>query len=253
MVFSHGTASTRGVYRADVRPVAGDVSLSELMVAEDGFIDLPGFSNPLDYSINDSGFVAMVLRRLDFTRGIYVTPPNGSLNPIVEEGDPAPGGGNFTSNLAAPSVNAANRIAFSGDFGTGSGIFIATPRGRITKVIDSSAEVPNHPGTFFDRFGNIHLADDMTIIFTGRYRLNGFEFQGIYKKSSAGLEVIFDQFDGLVVDGQHVSLINTQFGGRALDMFLAPRFANVGDDITRVAFLQRLPLQRSGIFIASLR
>ena len=154
---------------------------------------LPGFEFPLDYSINDSGVVAMVLRRLDFTRGIYFAPPNESLSPIVAEGDRAPGGGNFTLNLGAPSVNARNKIAFGGgfvqgrsqrDIGSGFGIFVASPSGLIIKVVDTRTNVPNHPGTFFNGFRSIHLADDGTIIFQGLYNLNGINFQGLYKKSS---------------------------------------------------------------------
>lgn len=261
VVFRH-SASTEGVYRADFDATTGEqITLSELVVLEDGFIGLPGFEDPLQYSINDLGVVAMVLQRLDFTRGLYIARPNSSLKLIMAEGDHAPGGGVFTSNMGAPSVNKANKIAFFGDFGTGFGLFVATPpSNRITKVVDTSTEVPNHPGTFFNGFGSINIADDAnsTIIFQGRYSLNGLGFQGLYKKSSAGIGVIFDQFDGLVVNGQRISLVdNSPFGfGGVLNLSLAPRFANVGNGVTSVAFLQELPpaegdfQRRSGIFVA---
>jgi hypothetical protein len=261
IVFSDSTASTQGVYRADFDTTTRrPITLAELVILEDGFVGLPGFESPLGYAINDSGVVAMVLLRLDFTRGIYVARPNGSLRPIVAEGDRTPGGGNFTGNLGAPSIDALGRIAFFGGFNDnlGVGIFIANPGGVITKtkVVDNNTKVPNHPGTFFSGFGSIHLADDGTIIFQGGYRLNGLDFQGLYKKSSVGLEVIFDQFDGLVVKGKHISLVSVGRGGGGLPMFLAARFADVVDDTLRVAFLQELPPEevgsatRTGIFVA---
>lgn len=260
ILFHHGTASTEGVYRAGFNPITKRVSLAELVVLEDGFVGLPGFEFPLGYSVNDLGLAAMVLQRPDFTRGIYLASPNHLLRPIVEEGDSAPGGGSFTSNLGAPSINATNKVAFFGDFGSGFGIFVANPGNLIRKVVDTSTEVPNHPGTLFNGFGSINIADDAhsTIIFQGRYRLNGRDFQGLYKKSSAGIGVIFDQFDGLVVNSQPISLVyNSPFGnGGVLNLSLAPRFANVGDSVASVAFLQELPPaegdphRRSGIFVA---
>ena len=207
------------------------------------------------------GLVAMVLQRLDFTRGIYFARSKGSLTLIVEEGDRAPGGGNFTSNLSAPSVNATNNVAFAGDFERGDvsgfGIFVADAGGRITKVVDNLTQVPNHPRVVFSGFRNIHLANDGTVIFSGSYNLNGLAFQGLYKTSRAGrIEVIFDQFDGLVVNGKHVSLVH-EAEGRVLEMFVAARFADVVGNISRVAFLQQLPpeedVPRSGLFVAEQR
>jgi hypothetical protein len=139
--------------------------------------------SPTAASINDSGAAAMVLQRLDFTRGVYLARPNGSLTPIVAEGDPAPGGGSFTSDLEAPSINATNKVAFFGGFGLGSGIFIAGPKGAITKVVNNTTEVPNHPGAAFFTFGSIHLTDDDTaIFFQGNYVLNGTIFSALYQK-----------------------------------------------------------------------
>src|SRR5262249_52063673 len=149
-------------------------------------------------------------------------------------------------------------IAFFGGFNDNNlstGIFIASPKGDITKVIDNSSDVPNHPGTFFSGFGNIHLADDGTMIFQGSYKLNGLRFDGLYEKSSVGLKVIFDQFDGLVVNGKHISLVNER-EQEVLRMFLDARFAHVDvvHGTRRVAFLQELSTDvrfpRSGIFVA---
>jgi hypothetical protein len=114
-------------------------------------------------------------------------------------------------------------------------MLVATRGNRITKVVDTNTEVPNHPGLLFTGFGSIQIADDRTITFENRYNLNGIDFQGLYKKSSVGLEVLFDQFDGLVVNREHISLVD---GGRLGAMFLAPRFANVVGNTAWVAFFK---------------
>jgi hypothetical protein len=256
ILFSHTTASSRGVYRADLDAITGAISLTELVTLGSQFLGSPGSEMPLDYSINDSGAVAMVLRRNDFSRGLYVARPDGSFSLIVQTGDPAPGGGNFTSNLGAPSINAAGSIAFLAGFDSSIGIFVASASGVLTRAIDNTVEVPNHPGVTFDTFRDVHFADDGTIVLRARYRLDDLGFEGIYRTSSAGVEVIFDQFDGVVVDGAQVSLVSEQFGfRRVLNLTLAPRFAN---DFHEVAFLQELPWEgpsgppRSGIFVARL-
>src|SRR5262249_45911394 len=150
-------------------------------------------------------------------------------------------------------------IAFAGGFegnvGSGFGIFVADPRGAISKVIDDRTEVPNHPGVAFSGFpfNGVYLADDRTIIFQGRYNLDGLDFHGFYRKSGRGLAVIFDQVDGLVVNGEHISLIDED-EERVLSMYLAPRFADVVDGAPRVAFLQEPARRESryGIFAAVL-
>jgi hypothetical protein len=103
-------------------------------------------------------------------------------------------------------------------------------------------------------FREVHLADDGTVVFRAAYQLDGVDYQGIYKTAAAGLEVVFDQFNGIVVDGQPVSLVRNDFGFPfVLPLSLAPRFVN---DSLEVAFVQQLPPdtpfgpQKEGIFIA---
>lgn len=253
LVFRHGTAFTQGVYRADYDPAGkGAIVLSELVTLDAGFVGLPGFEPPLGYSINRFGAVLMVLQRFDFTQGIYLSRPGRALSLIAAEGDSVPGGGNLTSNLGAPSINAENRTAFFGGFGSHTAVFENN-----NPVVGTNTEVPNHPGTFFEGFVNVVLADDRTIVFVGGYILNGLSYRGIYKKSDSGLSIIFDQFDGIVVNGQRVSLIggDSFFGGSILPLFIASRFTTTTNGVTRVAFQQALPreLAQSGIFIAELR
>jgi hypothetical protein len=255
VLFSDATATTRGVYRADFDALTGATSLGPPVILGTEFLQSPGFERPLDYSLNDVGSAVMVLRRVDFTRALYAALPDGSLTVLVAEGDPAPGGGLFTSNIAAPSINRGGDVAFQADAGSGSAIFIRRAGGSLDKVIDGTVAVPNHPGTTFGSFAfrAVHLADDGTVVFRAAYVLDGLTYQGIYRTGAASLGIVFDQFDGIVVNGQWLSLVVTEFGfTHVLDMFLAPRFANDSFD---VAFLQQLPADttfpfKGGIFIA---
>ena len=254
VLFSHATASTRGVYRADFVGSTGATSLAPPVILDSGFLQSPGSESPLDYSMNDPGSAVMVLLRADFTRALYAAQPDGSLVVLVAAGDPAPGGGSFTSNLGAPSINRRGDVAFQGDAGSGSTIFIRNAGGTLAKVVDGAVEVPNHPGTTFWAFRDVSLADDGTVVFLAAYRLDEVDYQGIYRTAAAGLKVVFDQFDGIVVNGQPVSLVRNDFGFPfVLPLFLAPRFVNDSFD---VAFLQQLPPDnpfgppKAGIFIA---
>jgi hypothetical protein len=234
--------------------LTGATSLGPPVILGSEFLESPGSESPLGYSLNDVGGAVMVLRRADFTRALYAALPDGSLTVLVAEGDPAPGGGLFTWNIGAPSINRGGDVAFQADAGSGSAIFIRRAGGSLDKVIDGTVAVPNHPGTTFGSFAfrDVHLAADGTVVFRAAYVLDGLRYQGIYRTGAASLGVVFDQFDGIVVNGQWLSLVVTEFGPHVLDMFLAPRFANDSFD---VAFLQQLPADtpfgfKAGIFIA---
>lgn len=254
VLFSDATATTRGVYRADFDALTGATSLGPPVILGSEFLESPGFESPLGYSLNDVGSAVMVLRRADRTRALYAALPDGSLTVLVAEGDPAPGGALFTSNIGAPSINRGGDVAFQADARSGSAIFIRRAGGSLDKVIDGTVAVPNHPGTTFGSFAfrDVHLADDGTVVFRAAYVLDGLTYQGIYRTRGASLGVVFDQLDGIVVNGQWLSLVVTEFGvPHVLDMSLAPRFANDSFD---VAFLQQLPADipfgKGGIFIA---
>jgi hypothetical protein len=254
-LFSHGTVSTRGVYEAVYDASADTIMLLELVAFGSAFIESPGFSIPLDYAINQAGLAAMTLRRPDLTRGIYAAGPGEPFRVIVQTGDPVPGGGTFSSGLGSGSVNAAGDIVFTAILESGAGLFVTDANGVVRRVIDTGAEVPDHNGVTFSSFGDAWISDSGDVTFRGRYTVDGVTFDGIYRTSDTGLDVVFDQFDGIVVDGELVSLIvDDGFGGhRVLDLSLAPRFVNSSSD---VGFLQELPggdpgkPGPSGIFVA---
>jgi len=265
----------RGVYRADLG-AAGGISLSELVTSEDGFIDaLAGFTYPLDFAINDSGDAVMVLRRTDFLYGIYAVSVGGPLRTIAVSGAPAPGGWSLTY-LGSPSINAAGNIAFSAAVVAadrtvgGGGIFVADSNGVVSKAYDNPTEVPNHPGATFSRGGPIQLMDDGAVVFQAGYDLNNSPFTGIYRNSSDGLEVVYDQYDGLVVNGQRRFFVTppcndppfcNPFENPTFAVGVGTRFArtlNTAAHTIEVAFVQDLSLRTSpdgfsqGIFVASL-
>ena len=81
--------STEGVYRADYDALLRKISLSELLVAADGFLSpLAGFEDPLGYAINNAGAAVMRLQRLDFTRAIYLVLPNRKPKPSSRKAIP---------------------------------------------------------------------------------------------------------------------------------------------------------------------
>ena len=230
------------------------VFLSELVTFSDGFVELPNLGLG-GLAINNAGSVAMTLLKTNFMRGLFLAQaPGMRLKQIVLEGDQAPDGSNFTNDFGGVSINGANSIAFCGTTGLGSAIFLWTPGIGLAKLIGISKEVPNHPGTLFRTFRNVHLADDGTIIFHADYMLNGLTFRGLYEQSGAQLTVIYDQFDGIIVKGQRLSLIDREQIGGVLLFELAPRFANVSGGRSRVAFLQFFPAASfplsAGLFIA---
>ena len=251
ILFEYYHLLDKGVFLADLNYSSGSGMLTELVnlaTHPDKFI---GGS---ESSLNDTGVVAMARQRSDYTRGLYVARPDGSFNLVLETGDPIPGGGSFMG-IGGPSINTGGSIAFAGSDSYSSsgviGIFTVSKEGVVTKIIDNSVAVPNHPGVTYYNFIHIHLADNGTILFTARYILDGLDYRGIYKISDAGLEVIFDQFDGIDVNGEHVSLV-IESESKVLDLRLSSRFVN---DRLDVVFLQYLPPEegdyyKSGIFVA---
>jgi len=277
VLFSDGIGSLdfgAGVYRADLG-ASGEISLSELATSEDGFLD--GLVAPL--AINDSGDAAMLLRRTDFGYAVYVVPAGGGRRLIVASGDPAPGGGGNFAYFGNPSIDSAGNIAFSaaivavdGTTPVGGGIFVGDTHDVVTKAYDNPTDVPNHPGVTFSRGGPIQLMDDGAVVFQAGYDLNNTPFTGIYKNSSDGLEVVYDQFDGLTVNGERKYFVSPScdpardpfcdpYNSPTFGVSVGTRFArdlNQAAHTLEVAFVQDLSLRTSpdgfsqGIFVASL-
>jgi hypothetical protein len=189
-IFSHSTDTRDGVFRAVFQSPWVVSSLFELVDLAD-FVGKPGYASPMDYAVNDSGAAAMVLTE-GTVRGVYVASPGGSFDVVVKAGGPAPGGGSFTANLGSPSINASGDIAFMGGFDSAMGVFVAGDAPEITKMADTADEVPNHPDGTFDAFFDVHIGADGSVVFRGRYLLDGVQYQGIYRASGGSLEVIFD-------------------------------------------------------------
>ena len=256
----------RGVFLADIDSSNDTLTLMEL-VDLDLFYKSLGCSygttpgSPSGYALNDAGVVAMTLRcdkqnPYEHNTFIYTANPDGILSLVVKNGDSVPDGRYITVIGGSPSINTEGNIAFLGYLESpDNGIFVVDKEGKITKIIDNSAAVPNHPEVTFSYYGDIHLADNGTIVFTGRYVLDGLYYQGIYMISDAVLEVIFDQFDGIKVNSENVSLVveaDEGSGQKVLGLNLASRFVN---DRLDVAFKQSLPADegayyKSGIFVA---
>src|SRR5436190_7478518 len=101
--------------------------------------------------INDSNQVAFrgtVLNKV----GIYVGTAGGAIQRIVQNGDPAPGGGTFNTFSSTLGLNQSGQVAFqattTGGPGQNSGLFVHTPGGGLAKLAVSGDAAPGG-GTFF--------------------------------------------------------------------------------------------------------
>ncbi|MBK8211463.1 MAG: hypothetical protein IPK78_17460 [Rhodospirillales bacterium] len=253
VVFGDSTSTTEGVYLATIAGVPKTITLGELVTQAAGFTEVAG----AEFSTNSSGVVALALRRSsDLNYGVYLKVGSAALQPIAVAGDPAPGGGTFDA-VVGPSINDACDVAFVGFLPTRAGLFLRRANGMKATLVSTRTAVPNHPGVVFSRVGSPYLASDRTLVFAGSYRVPDpvdprftIEFQGIYRRTGTVLEVIYDQFDGIVVDGVRVALVERIGPATVLRMAIDQRYATDQGNVSSVAFLQQLPGRRSGVFRA---
>jgi hypothetical protein len=137
-------------------------------------------------SLNDAGQVAYVLGQ--GAVGAYLF-SQGQVTTLALAGDPAPGGGSFTS-FDSPSVNAAGQTAFTGVLSTGiSGVFLFS-EGGVTSVMHPGDGSPD--GDTFTYGETPAMNAQGQVAFTGRL-LNS--VGGVYLFSQGAIVRIAGQGD----------------------------------------------------------
>ena len=138
-------------------------------------------------AMNDAGDLAFhaLLKGIPTTAAVFVT-AKGKVRSVAALGDPAPGGGVFTSFGLGPAIDAAGRVAFVAAVEGGSGsvaVFVASDEGlrRAAGVGDALAGRPIaslglHPGVAMARDATLSFAvfpgdgSDRALIATARAR-----------------------------------------------------------------------------------
>lgn len=249
IMFSHTTATTSGVYRAEYDSQKGTAKLKKVIDIGSRFVGVPGNQDPLDYAMSSDGRIAMILGETNFGTRVFGAAKPGQLRLLATDGDQTRDCESI-SIYSAASINASGSTIFNANCLNTVEVnsILLADRKILIKVIDSTAEVPNHSGVTFEGFSHAYLADNGLVVFEASYRLGDQRVQGIYAKTPRGsrIETIFDQADGLIVNGNNVSLIGKEMG-------VGYRFAAVDGDMLRVAFRQRLdePNAAYGIFVAT--
>jgi hypothetical protein len=159
-------------------------------------------------SINDGGAVAFVSF---IGNGLFLS-SNASISKLAGPGDPAPGGGTFSS-FSSPSINHAGQVVFTAFLSTGSqGIFLASA-GTITKIVAEGDVFPDG-GMFFFALGDPSINDAGDVAFSGL--ANGPSADsGLYLYSGGHLSVVVPAFTPIASLGgdlllpQSASLNNT--------------------------------------------
>jgi hypothetical protein len=112
--------------------------------------------------------------------GIYVGSAGGSVRRIMQVGDAAPGGGNFSafslSGDYEPAINQAGQVVFfartTGGPGANQGLFIGTPGGSVAKIAIGGDSAPGG-GTFFTFPGSVSFNDNGEFAFIASFSPNG--------------------------------------------------------------------------------
>jgi hypothetical protein len=141
--------------------------------------------------INGTGqvvFRATVLGKI----GLYVGTAGGSIQRVVQNGDPAPGGGTFLTPSTVQAINSAGQVAFfsttSGGPGQNQGIFIGNPGGSPAKVVISGDAVPS--STTFATFPNVGYSFNDSGEVAFKAALNGGALAGVFVGSTTRIQTI---------------------------------------------------------------
>lgn len=114
----------------------------------------------------------------------------GSLETLALQGDPAPGGGTFSSVSRAAVTSGA--AAFTGTVfppGIFAMFYENQNSGGMVRIVDTTSPVPGVPGETFDAFTPPALSSDL-LAFRGIY---GIDEDGIYEWSDGQLGVVADE------------------------------------------------------------
>ncbi|MEE9173080.1 MAG: choice-of-anchor tandem repeat NxxGxxAF-containing protein [candidate division NC10 bacterium] len=125
------------------------------------------FFSDMTTTLNDAGEVAFAATVSGSTApvGIFLGDGRVVLS-LVRSGDPAPGGGSFTS-VRDPSLNDAGAVAFRGMLGSSTeGIFLRSSTGQLTAVARTDDPAPR--GGLFRNFGHPAMNNLGVIVFTAR-------------------------------------------------------------------------------------
>ena len=138
-------------------------------------------------SANDVGVVAFVSF---IGNGLFLS-SNGTISKLAGPGEPAPGGGTFSS-FSSPSINHDGQVVFTAFLSTGGrGVFLASG-GTITKIIATGDVFPDGSVFFFPN-GNPSINDAGDVAFSGS--ANGFVVDsGLYLYSGGHLSVVVPEF-----------------------------------------------------------
>ena len=146
VAFSAFATTSGGVYVAS----GGQISL-----AVSGGDPIPGSVEPFGTvslnAVNDQGQIAFLAQSFPFPNGIYVG-ANGQFTLIARDGDPAPGGGNFSLLFPdprfGPVINNNGDVAFASELSTGGrGVFLYH-QGTLTRIAGPGDPSPDG-STFF--------------------------------------------------------------------------------------------------------
>jgi len=183
---------------------------------------------PINPSNNDLGTVVFS----SFLNGLFVF-SNGVVSKLAGPGDPAPGGGTFSS-FTSQVINHTGQIAFVGRLSSGKqGVFLATPGGQISKIIERGDIFPD--GSIFSGVtGNLSINDAGDVAFAGG--TNGLVSDaGIFLYSGGNLNVVLPEFTPI-----------PSLGG----IQLLPQFVSI-NNAGQIAFTSQIigVTSESGVFV----
>lgn len=173
----------RGVYRGGVSGIT-----AVALVGDPAPAPLTGtyvFVGQGGMDLNDAGELVFAGRIGSPTRDVLLRELGGTVSVIAVQGDPAPGGGDYTG-FGGPTINAAGDVAFSAITSTGSIVVLVTD--GVSQLVASRDDVaPGTGGAAFAGFNHRVVVDD----------LGGVAFRASTTAPDAG-EGIFRYSAGLV-------------------------------------------------------
>ncbi|HET9181114.1 MAG TPA: choice-of-anchor tandem repeat NxxGxxAF-containing protein [Candidatus Angelobacter sp.] len=166
IAFSAFATSSAGVYVASGGQISLAVNGNDLVPGGAGIFGTVSLN-----AINDQGEIAFLAQSFPFPNGMYVG-ANGQFTLLARDGDPAPGGGNFSLLFPdpryGPVINNNGEVAFAADLSTGGrGVFLYH-QGTLTRIAGPGDASPDG-STFFS-------ADAPTINALGQVAFSGETF-----------------------------------------------------------------------------
>lgn len=204
VAFSGFATNSGGVYVAS----GGQISLA---VSDGDFIpgSLEPFATVSLNAVNDQGLIAFLAQSFPFPNGMYVG-TNGQFTLIARDGDPAPGGGNFSLLFPdprfGPVINNNGDVAFAAELSTGGrGVFLYH-QGTLSRIAGPGDPSPDG-STFF-------TADAPSINALGQVAFSGETFThgfGAFVFSAGSVQSVVipgDRVPGATVDFADLPQVN---------------------------------------------